>query len=355
MECGLIGLPNVGKSTLLNALTATSDAQAANYPFCTIEPNKGSVNVPDERLECLAHKAQSKKTVYQQLQFVDIAGLVKGASKGEGLGNQFLSHIRQVDAMIHVVRCFEGEVTHVMERINPVEDIEIIHTELMLSDLESLEKRLSARKKTADTDLIPLMKKAHVALSNGQFASTVDWTNEEKALWPLLNLLTLKPVIYACNVSEEDVVSGNQYVQQVKDYVQDKAPVLVICNQIEAEISVLPPEEQLDFLASVGLRETGLNQVIRTAYQHLGLMTFFTVGPQEARAWTITRGSTAYDAGGKIHTDFQKGFIRAEIIAYDDYMAYETVADIKAAGKMRSEGRDYLMQDADTVLFRFNV
>lgn len=354
MECGIVGLPNIGKSTLFNALTATSDAQAANYPFCTIEPNKGCVLVQDHRLECLAEKAKSEKMIPQQLTFVDIAGLVKGASQGEGLGNQFLSHIRQVDAIIHVVRCFEGDITHVMDRIDPVQDIEIIQTELMLADLESIEKRLAAKKKNTDPDLLKMLEKAYEKLSKGVFSKEADWSDAEKEKLHLLQLLTLKPMIYVCNVDEDGLSGKGHYVQKVKEHVKS-APVLTICHQLEYEIAMLEEKDQKPFLESVGLKETGLNQMIRTAYDHLGLMTFFTVGPKEARAWTLSKKSTAFDAAGKIHTDFQKGFIRAEVISYEDYIKYDTLSDLKAAGRLRLEGKDYLVKDADIMHFRFNV
>lgn len=360
MECGIVGLPNVGKSTLFNALTATSTAQAANYPFCTIEPNVGTVLVPDPRLEQLAALAQSRQQVPVHLRFVDIAGLVKGASQGEGLGNQFLSHIREVDAILQVIRCFPGEVTHVAGKIDPLSDIATIETELMLADLQSLERRLISKKKAKPDaeDLTPLLEKARKTLAAGQFAALAPWEAAERAAFPALGLLTLKPVIYVCNVGEEELRSGipSPETQAVITYAQEsERPVLSVCSQIEAEIALLPPEEQNDFLTLMGLKETGLSQIIRTTYTDLGLITFFTLGPKEAHAWTIKKGATAFDAAGVIHTDFQKGFIRAEIISYADYIAYPSVADIKAAGKVRLEGRDYQMQDGDITLFRFNV
>lgn len=354
MDCGIVGLPNVGKSTLFNALTATADAQAANYPFCTIEPNKGTVCVPDSRLQGLACHAGSAAVVPTQLTFVDIAGLVKGASQGEGLGNQFLSHIRQVDALVQVVRCFEGEIIHVAGRIDPLADIATVETELMLADLQSLEGRLG-RKRGSD-ELRPLLEKAYATLSEGKWARAAAWEDHEKQAWPILNLLTLKPMVYVCNVGEEDLLSDNVWVRQVREHAaQEGHKVLTVCSQLEAEVSLLPPSEQQEFLSAVGIKETGLSQIIRTTYELLDLMTFFTVGPKEARAWTIPKGSTAFDAAGVIHTDFQKGFIRAEVIGYGEYMECESSTKAKEEGKIRSEGKQYKVQDGDIILFRFNV
>lgn len=347
MNCGIIGFPNVGKSTLFNALTATASAQAANYPFCTIEPNVGTVCVPDDRLSELAKRTLSSNIIPTQLSFVDIAGLVKGASQGEGLGNQFLTHIRQVDALLHVVRCFAGDVVHVSGRVDPLDDIAIIETELMLADLQSLEKRLSKKKQVDDQ--LPFLKKAYDALSNGLFASAV-WQPE----YPQLDLLTLKPMIYICNVGEDDLRAEIEWVSKVKAATRGRA-VLTVCNQVEAEIALLPIIDQQSFLTAMGLKETGLSQIIRTTYEVLNLITFFTAGPKEVRAWPLLKGSTAFDAAGCIHTDFQKGFIRAEVIGYADYVAHNTAQAVKEAGKMRLEGKDYIMHDGDVVMFRFNV
>lgn len=356
MECGLIGLPNVGKSTLFNALTSTASAQAANYPFCTIEPNRGTVCVPDSRLEALAAHGGSASVVPCSLTFVDIAGLVKGASQGEGLGNKFLSHIRNVDALIHVVRCFEGEVTHVEGRIHPLSDIQTIETELMLADLQSVEGRLGRKK--AQDDMRPLLEKAYEVLSQGKWARTALWEEAEKAHWPALNLLTLKPLLYVCNVSEDEMVSGgeNPWIKEVTEYASTSGQkVIRVCCQLESEIGLLPQPEQKEFLQSLGIAESGLSQVIRATYDLLGLMTFFTVGPKEARAWTIHQGSTAFDAAGAIHTDFQKGFICAEVVGLQEYLGCAAPSRLKEEGKVRIEGRQYVVNDGDVILFRFNV
>jgi GTP-binding protein YchF len=353
MKCGLVGLPNVGKSTLFNAFMQTAVAQAANYPFCTIEPNVGTVCVPDYRLKELAQRAKSETCVPTQITFVDIAGLVKGASKGEGLGNQFLNHIRNVDAILHVVRCFEGDVIHVANRIDPLDDIDTLETELMLADLQSLENRL-AKKKLSPYHA--LLEKALAPLQNGHFASTAHWTDQEKKLWPCLDLLTLKPMIYVCNVAENDVKGQSGLCGKVKAYAQSfNRDVIALCNQLESEISSFSPQDQSLYLSSFGLESTGLDHLIRSSYHTLNLITFFTAGPKEVRAWTIDNGGTAFDAAGAIHTDFQKGFIRAEVISYGDYVSHDSLANIKESGKIRSEGRDYSVQDGDVMLFRFNV
>ena len=353
-ECGIVGLPNAGKSTLFNALTATSMAQTAAYPFCTIEPNQGSVCVPDNRLGLLAQLAESKKIVPSQLKFVDIAGLVKGASQGEGLGNKFLGHIREVDAIIHVVRCFERQDMS----LQPLSDIEIVETELLLADLQSVERQLATRKKKkAETpDVVPILEKVQTILEKGCFVRNSVWEEKEKLLLKPLNFLTAKPFLYVCNVSESDICDPfkNTAVQAVQSYAK-QAPFLCISAQIESEISVLPLSEQPSFLESVGLQETGLSHLIRAGYGLLNLQTFFTVGPKEAHAWTIPKGATACDAAGVIHTDFQTGFIRAEVIAYEDYVFYNSLNEIKAAGKNKIEGRDYIVQDGDILLFRFNL
>ena len=362
-KCGIVGLPNVGKSTLFNALTQTSAAQAANYPFCTIEPNVGDVGVPDERLEKLAKIAASAQIIPTRLTFVDIAGLVKGASKGEGLGNQFLANIRETDAIAHVVRCFEdGDITHVAGRIDPISDIETIETELMLADLDSLEKRYANTEKKAKQgdkeakELADLMWRALVLLREGKPARLVQRSAEEETNFRGLGLLSSKPVLYVCNVEEASADKGNAFSDRVKEFAAKEGNrAVVVSAKIESEIAVLPPNEQKDYLDAVGLSEPGLNRVIREGYALLGLLTFFTVGPKEARAWTITRGTKAPQSAGVIHTDFEKGFIRAETIAYDDYIACNGEAGAREAGKFRLEGKDYVVADGDVMHFRFNT
>ncbi len=362
-KCGIVGLPNVGKSTLFNALTQTSAAQAANYPFCTIEPNVGDVGVPDERLEKLAAIAGSAQIIPTRLTFVDIAGLVKGASKGEGLGNQFLANIRETDAIAHVVRCFEdGDITHVSGRIDPIADIETIETELMLADLESLEKRYSNIEKKAkqgdkeSKELADLMHRALVLLREGKPARLVERSHEEETMFRGLGLLSSKPVLYVCNVEESSADKGNAFSDKVKAFAEKEGnKSVVVSAKIESEIAVLPPADQKDYLDAVGLHEPGLNRVIREGYALLGLLTYFTVGPKEARAWTITRGTKAPQAAGVIHTDFEKGFIRSETIAYADYIANAGEAGAKTAGKFRLEGKDYVVADGDVMHFRFNT
>ena len=361
-KCGIVGLPNVGKSTLFNALTQTIAAQAANYPFCTIEPNFGVVSVPDERVEALAKVAGSAKLIPTQIEIVDIAGLVRGASKGEGLGNKFLAHIREVDAIIHLLRCFEdGNVTHVEDSVSPLRDAEIIDIELVLADLESIEKRIPNMEKKAkigdkeSAELLPIVKILAKCLADGSPArSIIDDENHE--LIKSLNLITSKPVLYVCNVNEEDAAKGNDLSKEViKKAEEEKAPVIIISAKIEEELASLETEERLEFLEELGLSETGLDKIIRTGYAILNLDTFFTIGPKEAHAWTIHRGCSAPQAAGVIHTDFEKGFIRAETISCQDFIEHNGEQGCKEAGKMRLEGRDYIVKDGDVMHFRFNV
>ncbi|MFC3677882.1 redox-regulated ATPase YchF [Ferrovibrio xuzhouensis] len=363
-KCGIVGLPNVGKSTLFNALTQTAAAQAANYPFCTIEPNTGLVGVPDERLDVLAKIAGSQKIIPTQLTFVDIAGLVRGASKGEGLGNQFLAHIREVDAICHVLRCFEdGDITHVEGKVDPIADAETVETELMLSDLDSLERRAEQTAKRAkqgneeEKARLAVMEKVLVALRAGKPARTVKPTEDEQRLYQELMLITAKPVLYVCNVEEAAAAEGNAFSARVKAKADaEGAAMVVISAAIEAEVAQLDSDEEKQaFLADLGLKETGLTRVIRAGYGLLGLLTFFTVGPKEARAWTVRKNAKAPESAGVIHTDFEKGFIRAETIAYADYVAGKGEAGARDAGKLRLEGKDYIVQDGDVMHFRFNT
>ena len=360
-KCGIVGLPNVGKSTLFNALTRTAAAQAANYPFCTIEPNVGDVAVPDPRLETLARIASSRDIIPTRLTFVDIAGLVRGASKGEGLGNQFLANIRECDAIAHVVRCFEdSDIVHVENRIDPISDIETIETELMLADLESLEKRIVAVEKKAKgadkeaKETFSLMSRCLERLREGRPARGVDIAQSEHKAFESLGLLSSKPVLYVCNVEESSADKGNAFSARVAERAMtEKAGAVVISAKIESEIAVLPPEEQADYLAAVGLAAPGLNRVIGAGYDLLRLVTFFTVGPKEARAWTIEQGTRAPQAAGVIHTDFEKGFIRSETVAYADFVACGGEAGARDVGKFRLEGKDYVVQDGDVLHFRF--
>ncbi|MGR3485948.1 MAG: redox-regulated ATPase YchF [Paracoccaceae bacterium] len=360
---GIVGLPNVGKSTLFNALTKTAAAQAANFPFCTIEPNVGEVSVPDARLERLTAIAASKQTIPARMTFVDIAGLVKGASKGEGLGNQFLANIRETDAIAHVLRCFEdGDITHVEGRVDPVADAEVIETELMLADLESIEKRLtglSRKVRGGDKEAVQqerLLKAAQAALEDGRPARTVEVDAEDAKAWKVLQLITAKPVLFVCNVEEAAAGTGNAQSEKVAAMAAAQgAAHVVISARIEEEIAQLEPEEAEMFLGEMGLEEPGLDRLIRAGYDLLGLQTYFTVGPKEARAWTIRRGTKAPGAAGVIHGDFERGFIRAETIAYDDYVALGGEQPAKDAGKMRAEGKAYEVRDGDVLHFLFNT
>lgn len=363
LKCGIVGLPNVGKSTLFNALTSSVSAEAANYPFCTIEPNSGVVTLPDLRLDKLAEMASSAKKIPAIVEFVDIAGLVKGASKGEGLGNQFLSHIRQVDAIIHVVRCFEDEnITHVHGKIDPLYDIEIIETELVLADLESIDKKLLKAKKMLQNgdksfkDEVLFLEEVYKCLENGLPARSLLSEYDEEKLNDL-QIITTKQVLYVCNVAENEAATGNQYSEIVqKKAASDNAESVIISSRIEEEISQLETEEEkLEFLKEIELDETGLSKIIKKGFELLALESYFTIGPKEARAWTFRSGILAPDAAGIIHTDFKKGFIRAEVVAYEDYVKYGGEAGSKEAGKVRLEGKDYVVKDGDIIHFRFNV
>jgi GTP-binding protein YchF len=364
-KCGIVGLPNVGKSTLFNALTRTAAAQAANYPFCTIEPNTGEVAVPDPRLQKLAAAGKSKEIIPTRISFVDIAGLVRGASKGEGLGNQFLANIREVDAIVHVLRCFEDDdITHVEGRIDPVADAETVETELMLADLDSLERRIvQFRKRAASKDkealtVLPIMERTLSLLQEGKPARILldGIAPDDLAVLQGLNLLTSHPVLYVCNVSEAEAATGNAHTKAVEAMAAAQgARVVTISAAIEAEVAQLPDEEAIEFLADLGLEEPGLARLIREGYELLHLITYFTVGPKETRAWTIHKGTKAPQAAGVIHTDFERGFIRAQTIAYNDFISLGGEVPAKEAGKARDEGKEYVVQDGDVLLFRFNT
>ncbi|MBD2082708.1 redox-regulated ATPase YchF [Leptolyngbya sp. FACHB-17] len=362
LRAGIVGLPNVGKSTLFNAVVANAKAQAANYPFCTIEPNVGTVAVPDDRLDKLAGISKSAEIIPARVEFVDIAGLVKGASKGEGLGNQFLANIREVDAIVHVVRCFDDDdIIHVAGSVDPVRDIEVINLELGLADLDQIDRRIDRTRKQARSNKeaqqeLEILERMSAALNEGKSARQVVLNEEEEALIKPLGLLSRKPVIYACNVSEEDLATGNDWVEQVRTVAaQENAQVVVISAQVESELVELPEDDRADFLASLGVEEGGLKSLIRATYRLLGLQTYFTSGPKETRAWTIKTGMLAPQAAGVIHTDFERGFIRAETVAYKDLIEFGSMNAAKEKGLVRSEGKEYVVQDGDVMLFRFNV
>jgi len=362
LKAGIVGLPNVGKSTLFNAVVANAKAEAANFPFCTIEPNVGVVAVPDDRLNVLAKLASSEQIIPARVEFVDIAGLVQGASQGEGLGNQFLSHIREVDAIVHVVRCFENDdIIHVSGSVDPVRDIDIINLELGLSDLAQVERRIERSRKLARTSKdaqfeVTVLDKLVAALNEGKSVRQVSLTPEEAGVIKNLGLLTSKPIIYAANVAEDDLATGNDFVEKVRTVAaQENAQVVIVSAQVEAELVELPDADKFDFLASLGVQEGGLKSLIRATYALLGLRTYFTSGPKETRAWTIHAGMSAPQAAGVIHSDFERGFIRAETVAYEDLVTHGSINAAKEKGLVRSEGKEYIVQEGDVMLFRFNV
>ncbi|QHU82043.1 redox-regulated ATPase YchF [Microcystis aeruginosa NIES-298] len=362
LKAGIVGLPNVGKSTLFNALVANAKAEAANFPFCTIEPNVGVVSVPDERLEVLAKISNSEKIVPTRIEFVDIAGLVKGASRGEGLGNQFLANIREVDAIVHVVRCFDNDdIIHVSGSVDPARDIQVINLELALADLGQVEKRVERLRKQAKNskeaaEELAILEKILICLNDGISARKVDLSKEEEELIKNLGLLSRKPIIYAANVSEDDLATGNDWVESVRQIAQqEQAKVVIVSAQVESELVELSEEERKDFLGSLGVEEGGLKSLIKATYELLGLRTYLTTGPQETRAWTIISGMKAPQAAGVIHSDFERGFIRAETVSYQDLVNSGTMSAAKEKGLVRSEGKEYIVQEGDVLLFRFNV
>ncbi|GAL92484.1 MAG: redox-regulated ATPase YchF [Microcystis wesenbergii TW10] len=362
LKAGIVGLPNVGKSTLFNALVANAKAEAANFPFCTIEPNVGVVSVPDERLEVLAKISNSEKIVPTRIEFVDIAGLVKGASRGEGLGNQFLANIREVDAIVHVVRCFDNDdIIHVSGSVDPARDIEVINLELALADLGQVEKRVERLRKQAKNskeaaEELAILEKILICLNDGISARKVDLSKEDEELIKNLGLLSRKPIIYAANVSEDDLATGNDWVESVRQIAQqEQAKVVIVSAQVESELVELSEEERKDFLGSLGVEEGGLKSLIKATYELLGLRTYLTTGPQETRAWTIISGMKAPQAAGVIHSDFERGFIRAETVSYQDLVNSGTMSAAKEKGLVRSEGKEYIVQEGDVLLFRFNV
>lgn len=360
-NCGIVGLPNVGKSTLFNALTQTAAAEAMNYPFCTIEPNVGRVGVPDPRLDCLARIAQSEKIIPTQIEIVDIAGLVKGASQGEGLGNQFLGHIRNTDAILHMVRCFENEdITHVSGNVDPLRDIGIVETELMLADIESVKKRELNISKKHNPELAlekQLLRKLSESLENGVLLNQINFSKEELCILNTMHLLTMKPILYICNVNESEVVSGNVFTRRVEEFAKSRnTSIVIVSAAVESEIALIEDKSDRDeYIHALGLNESGLARVIRGGYSLLNLLTFFTVGPIETHAWTVHRNAKAPAAAGVIHTDFERGFICAETISYEDYIQYNGENGAKVNGKMRLEGKEYIVQDGDIFHFRFNV